>query len=105
MYYFYICTVARGYNYCVCLFQLPVPDGVLTESEIENVSQEIKDHVELLAKEMEMEYSLEEAKKCKSPSQDFAYSLIADFAESKDGTRNKLVQILRSANFSETARR
>ena len=59
------CTVARWY----CLFQLPVPDGALTESEIENVSQEVKDHVELLAKEMEMEYSLEEAKKCKSPKQ------------------------------------
>ena len=86
-------------------FQLSVPDGALTESEIENVSREVKDHVELLAEEMEMEYSLEEAKKCKSPKQDFAYSLIADFAESKDGTRNKLVQFLRLANFSDTARR
>ena len=98
-------TNSGALHYCVYLFQLPVPDGALTESEIENVSREVRDHVELLAKEMEMEYSLEEAKKCKSPSQDFAYSLIADFAESKDGTRNKLVQFLRSANFPDTARR
>ena len=84
---------------------MPVPDGALTEYEIENVSREVKDHVELLAEEMEMEYSLEEAKSSRRPTQDFAYSLIADFAESKDGTRNKLVQFLRSANFPDTARR
>ena len=84
---------------------MSVPDDVLTESEIENVSREVKDHVELLAIEMEMEYSLEEAKSSRRPTQDFAYSLIADFAESKDGTRNKLVQFLRSANFPDTARK
>ena len=84
---------------------MPVPDGALTEYEIENVSREVKDHVELLAEEMEMEYSLEEAKSSRRPTQDLAYSLIADFAESKDGTRSKLVQFLRSANFPDTARR
>ena len=84
---------------------MSVPDGALTEPEVENVSLEVKDHVELLAEEMEMEYSLEEAKRSRRPTQDLAYSLIADFAESKDGTRNKLVQFLRSANFPDTARR
>ena len=91
-----------GIYYRVCLFQLSVSDDALTESEIENVSWEAKDNMPLLAEEMDTEYSPEEAKR---PTQDLAYSLIADFAESKDGTRNKLVQFLRSANFPDTARR
>lgn len=44
-----------------------------------------------------MESSLEGAKKSRS-KQDIVYSLVANFAENKDGTRNKLVQLLRSAS-------
>lgn len=47
---------------------------------------------------MEMESSLEGAKKSRS-KQDIVYSLVANFAENKDGTRNKLVQPLRSASW------
>ena len=82
---------------------MSVPVGALTECEIENVSQEVKDDVEVLAREMEMEYSLEEAKKSRGPKQDIARALIADFAE--EGTRNSLVQHLRSANFHNTAQK
>ena len=95
--------MARLYYYCVCFFQLSVPDSALTESEIENVSREVKDDVEVLAREMEMEYILEEAKKSRGPKQDIARALIADFAE--EGSRNRLVQHLRSANFHNTAQK
>ena len=91
------------YYYCVCFFQLSVPDSALTESEIENVSREVKDDVEVLAREMEMEYILEEAKKSRGPKQDIAHALITNFAE--EGTRNRLVQHLRSANFHNTAQK
>ena len=82
---------------------MSVPVGALTESEIENVSLEVKDDVEVLAREMDMEYSLEEAKKSRGPKQDIARALIAEFAE--EGTRNELVQHLRSANFHNTAQK
>ena len=82
---------------------MSVPDGTLTESEIENVSREVKDDVDILARAMEMEYILEEAKKSRGPKQDIARVLIADFAE--EGTRNRLVQHLRSANFHNTAQK
>ena len=94
------------YYYCVCFFQLSVPDSALTESEIENVSREVKDDVEVLAREMEMEYILEEAKKSRGPKQDIARALIADFADfAEEGSRNRLVQHLRSANFHNTAQK
>ena len=50
-----------------------------------------------------MEYSLDEAKESRGPKQDIARALIADFAE--EGTRNRLVQHLRSANFHSTAQK
>ena len=59
--------------------------------------------MEVLAREMEMEYSLDEAKESRGPKQDIARALIADFAE--EGTRNRLVQHLRSANFHSTAQK
>ena len=105
-FYILFCTYVQllvGIYYCVYVFQLSVPDSALTESEIENVSREVQDDVKVLAREMDMEYILEEAKKSRVPKQDIARALIADFAE--EGTRNRLVQHLRSANFHNTAQK
>ena len=59
--------------------------------------------MDVLAREMDMEYILEEAKKSRGLKQDIARALIADFAE--EGTRNKLVQHLRYANFHNPAQK
>lgn len=84
---------------------MELKDDALTEIEIENVSKEISDdRVEDLVREMEMEYSLEEAKKDR-PSQGLAYAVISDFVENEDGTRYKLAQFLKSANFVNTSRK
>ena len=56
-------------------------------------------------KEMEMEYSLEEAKKARDASRDLAYAVISDYAEREHGTRYKLAQFLRAVRFVDASRK
>ena len=48
-----------------------------------------------------MEYSFSEAVNSLNPSSDPAYSVISDFA--KSGSRYRLADVLRAANFSNTS--
>lgn len=69
---------------------------VLTEVEITNVAKEINGNVDRLAKELEMEYSIEQTRlgDC-SP----AYSLISKWAILEGGTRCELAQYLIEADL------
>ena len=61
--------------------------------------------LEELVREMEMEYSLEEAKKARDSSRGFAYAVISDYAERERGTRYKLAQFLRAVRFVDASRK
>jgi GTPase SAR1 family protein len=96
-------------------FWLPLPDpelppthienGRLTSTEIRNIATAIENDVEDLAQEMEMEYSLERARTARNPLLGFAYTVISDFAASRDGTRYKLAQFLHSTRFFNVAQK
>ena len=87
------------------IFQLYIEDGSLTENEIRNVAGEIENDVHIFAREVEMEYSLEDARKDRNRSRSLAYAVISDFAEREHGTRYKLAEFLRSARFIDTSRK
>lgn len=89
----------------ICIYQ--IDDGPLTDNEIENVSSEVEQGGGLmdLVKEMEMEYSLDEATHARGSSRRLAYAVISDFAENENGTRYNLARFLRSANWSDLSRR
>ena len=61
--------------------------------------------MEDLVKNMEMEFSLEKAKTDRNRRMELAYTVISDFAASKEGTRYKLAQYLNSARFFDVARK
>ena len=82
--------------------QLHVEDGPLTEDEIMNVASQIEKDVQVFARESEMEYSLDDAKKDRNSSRSLAYAVISDFARREQGTRYKLAEFLRSARFIDT---
>ena len=85
---------------------LHIEDSAPTKDEIENVSSEMKDvDVEVLAREMDMEYSIHEAKEDKKRHRNLAYSVIYDFADHEGGTRYELAKFLRSAKFVDMSQR
>ena len=70
------------------------------------MSREVERDVEDLAREMEMEYSLDKAKSArKPPSRGLAHVMISDFAASKEKTRYELAQYLQSAKFLDTSQK
>ena len=82
-----------------------VEDGPLTEDEIKNVARQIgRGDVDVFAREIEMEYSLDDAKKDRNRSRSLAYAIISDFAEREHGTRYKLAKLLRSTRFVDASR-
>lgn len=86
------------------LFQ--IEDGPLTKNEVENVSKGIEcGCLEDLVEVMEMQYSLEEAKKAQDRSKSLAHAVISDFAKRERETRYKLAQFLQAANFIDTSQR
>ena len=70
------------------------------------MSREVERDVENLAREMEMEYSLDRAKSARQTRhRDLAYAVISDFATSKEKTRYELVQYLQSAKLPDISQR
>lgn len=70
------------------------------------MSREVERDVEDLVREMEMEYSLDEAKRARQhPSRGLAYSVISEFAASKPKTRYELAQYLKSAQLLDTSQK
>ena len=79
----------------VFTLQPEIEDGKPTKSEMENVAKELKARggIHKLAREMEVEYSLEE----KSPE----YAMLSEWVMNKKGTRYKLAEHLREAELTQ----
>ena len=79
----------------VLTLQPDIEDGKPTKSEMENVAKELKAKggIHKLAREMEVEYSLEE----KSAE----YAMISEWVMNEKGTRYKLAEHLREAGLAQ----
>ena len=79
----------------VLTLQPDIEDRKPTKSEMENVAKELKARggTHKLAREMEVEYSLEE----KSPE----YAMISEWVMNEKGTRYKLAEHLREAGLAQ----
>ena len=98
--------IVHNNTHYTILLQLHIEDSAPTKDEIENVSSEMTDvDAEVLAREMEMEYSIDEAKEDKKRHRNLAYSVIYDFADREGGTRYELAKFLRSAKFVDMSQR
>ena len=79
----------------VLTLQPNIEDGKPTKSEMENIAKELKARggIHKLAREMEVEYSLEE----KSPE----YAMLSNWVMNDKGTRYKLAEHLREAGLEQ----
>ena len=67
---------------------------------MENVSKDVqRGCLEDLVRVMEMEYSLDEAKRAQYRSKGLAHAVISDYAKKERETRHKLAHFLKTANF------
>jgi len=71
--------------------------------EIENVAREIKGYASDVAREIEMEYSLEAAERGPKQHTSPEYTLISDWVIYENGTRYKLAEHLRCAGLTEVS--
>lgn len=85
---------------CNVTSQRHAEDRIITEQESDMVAKMIEEKADLLATEMEMEYSLESARR---EGQNPASTLISHWRFNEEGTHYKLAQYLREMGLTHVS--